>query len=528
MKQIDIQIPVQNRNQQCIGDASALDFQLFSSTKSNGLHRSITTFANEPKKFRGSNIFLNQNFGKAPPGQSRSPGVGSGLFPDHPPDAKKGVILNSFQDLQTREDIPPIPVNRDGLTNSIFDNTIHTKQTFYNTQKLNFYLQLNFTIMKKQILIFVFLALAVFVGVNKSYGQLPRSTKVVDPLSCTTNATFLNPVAGVPFVYSMDGTTGPEQVSQWQWFATKDPNIMTASGTFTTNKLTVSPGQLLDASANYNNGLGASASVTITWTPEILSNTQYQGTPSISAFPSPTFVVGYGQGVNCADNIKIYEINPMKNFIVDIAPIVPGTLTSTATWGGTVSSCVASVVSATYTAGNLVMDYGVNTLYFEIGAANFVKNFHPTLSLISGLTAPQSAVVTLFPTLADAVAGTNATGTTTWSGGAATWDTGKEFAASNSADVANGVSLFVKVVITNSTFESLAAQPFVLAVDARDNDNTGIWDMEDDDCVTASATNAADQIDQATHVVTPRPTIIGANVPDANTTDPNNLVPKNP
>ena len=32
------------------------------------------------------NIFLIQNNGKAPPGRSRSPGVGNSLFPDHPPD----------------------------------------------------------------------------------------------------------------------------------------------------------------------------------------------------------------------------------------------------------------------------------------------------------------------------------------------------------------------------------------------------------------------------------------------------------
>jgi len=32
------------------------------------------------------NIFLIQNKGKGPPGRQRSPGVGDGLFPDHPPD----------------------------------------------------------------------------------------------------------------------------------------------------------------------------------------------------------------------------------------------------------------------------------------------------------------------------------------------------------------------------------------------------------------------------------------------------------
>ena len=516
------QIYMQSKTPRNIKDVYSGNDQLNFNPKTNRMKSSIASTGDEGKRKAiertdNLNIFPNQNLGKGPPGRSRSPGVGHGLFPDHPPDG------------EADRDASPLSFGREGPgVSQKRIHFIHTEQTFYNTQILNFnFLQtLNFTIMKKQILIFVFLALAVFAGVNKSYGQLPRSTKVVTPLSCSATATFLNPVAGVPYVYSMDGTTGADQVSQWQWFATKDPNFMTASGTFTANKLTVSPSQLLNASANYNNGLGASASVTITWTPELLSNTLYQGSPSTTVFPSPTFVVGYGKGTNCADNIKVYEINPTKNFVVNIAPIDPGTLTSTATWGGTVTSCVASVVSATYNAGNLVMDYGVNTLYFEIGAANFVKNFEPTLQLMSGLSGVQTAVVTLFPTMADAVAGTNATGTVTWSTGAAAWDVGHTFAAASAADVANGVSVFVKVVITNSSFESLVANPFVLAVDARDNDNTGIWDMEDADCTTV--TNVPDQVDQATHVVNPRPTIIGANVPDANVTPPNNLIPKLP
>ncbi len=66
----------------------------------------------------------------------------------------------------------------------------------------------------------------------------------------------------------------------------------------------------------------------------------------------------------------------------------------------------------------------------------------------------------------------------------------------NSADAATGsFSLYSKVVIVNNTEESLTTSPFVLAVDALDNDETGITDMEDLDC-GCSPSDLADQIDR--------------------------------
>jgi hypothetical protein len=378
--------------------------------------------------------------------------------------------------------------------------------------------------MKKQILILALLVVAMFAGTMKSFGQLGPSSQALPPLSCAANANFLHPVAGVPYTYQMNGTSGDEDVSQWNWFATKNPAFIT-SGVLASDSLKVGvTGQLLGASANYGETSNLD-NVQITWSPEILSNTDYQGTPSTTAFPSPTFVVGYGQGANCADNIKVYEINPIINFTIDIANINPETY-KTMTWDKDTAQCVDIVQNATYTGTNLVMDYGTNTLYFEVAAANFVKNFTPYFTLVSGLSGVQSAVVTLHATLAEAQAGTGSLGTTNWTSASTNWDTGIQFSATDPTDVASGVSFFVKVVITNSTFESLAANPFVIAVDARENDNAGIWDMEDADCTTLA--DAADQIDRATHIVQPRPTITGANVPDTNPADPNDIVPKNP
>lgn len=378
--------------------------------------------------------------------------------------------------------------------------------------------------MKKQIFLSM---LAFMVSLTVAWAQPYQlspsitTTQPITPLSCVANSNFLHPVAGQSYNYEMTGTG----TSQWTWFATKNPAFITA-GVLASDSLKEGVvGQIIAASDNYGKS-SATNSVNITWSPEILANTLYQGTPSTTVFPSPTFVVGYATGTACADNIKVYEINPIRNFTVDIANIDPAT-EATLGWGIPTEQCVDKTQGATYTAGNLLMDYGKDTLYFEVAAANFVKNWTPIFQVMGGLTSPQTADITLHSSLANAKAGTLIAPTATATIPVGTpWATGLQFTATDAAQVATGVSLFVRVIITNSTFESLAAQTFVLAVDARDNDNTGIWDMEDDDCTTLA--DAADQIDRAEHTINPRPTITGANVPDSNTADPNNIVPKNP
>ena len=137
MKQIYIQNTVQNPKG--IVDASYGSFQMNSRLKPLGInaqnHLSKRRGRGEALKFGGSNIFLNQNFGKAPPGRSRSPGVGDGLFPDHPPDGEKD------------QNASPLSSKREGsgVSQNRF-HFIHTEQKFYNTQIQNFnYLQtLNF------------------------------------------------------------------------------------------------------------------------------------------------------------------------------------------------------------------------------------------------------------------------------------------------------------------------------------------------------------------------------------------------
>jgi hypothetical protein len=386
--------------------------------------------------------------------------------------------------------------------------------------------------------------------------NLGASTNPVDPLNCAdpSDPGFvsqpLHPFAGVPYNYVM--TNGAGEVSKnWTWWATKNPEFIKITPPATTpdfnlaTQLTVTANDLVATSAspvygvdNRGGALGANT-VSITWSALTLASTEYQGDVTAAGTPSdpsPTFVVGYSEGLNCADNIEVFEINPMPNFTIDIASIDTSLATPTLAWDAPAEQCVDVIQSATYNNANkeLTMDYGKNNFYFEIAAANFNTSWNPVFTIVSGLELGQQAIITLYPTYAAATAG----GATTITGGTSPvltaanlgvgngWDPDINFDATVPANSVNGVSVFARVTVYNGTWESLDVNPFVLAVDAQDFNGAGIWDMEDDDC--SALTDAADQIDQATHNINPRPTLEmnGGAMNEGNGTDPDDVINK--
>lgn len=386
--------------------------------------------------------------------------------------------------------------------------------------------------MKKQILIVTVFIAAILANVNIAFGQLSPgvtdptgANQPIVPLTCLSGSEPLHPYPGVSYTYALDGTAGEETAANWTWWATKDPGFVTAEGTFNIGSLlTVASGDLVAVSADYGNdnsgGTNGTPSVDITWSANILAATEYQGDPAAAgtpADPSPTFVVGYAEGNNCADNIQVFEINPSPNFTIDIAAIDTAT-GNTMPWDDvTIEQCVDDVQSATYntTSKELDMDYGHNVIYFEVAAANFVTDWTPTFQIVSGLAGDQTAVISMHASLADAQSNSSPLFTSSAIGASGmntAIPTSTHLTATDPADVAIGVSVFVRVYIDNNTEESLTSSPFVLAVDAQDETETGIWDMEDDDCT--SLTDAADQIDQGTITITPRPQLDDATTPE--------------
>lgn len=378
----------------------------------------------------------------------------------------------------------------------------------------------------------MFTVAMIFAGTNNVFGQLlpgVTSTTPITPLACIATSEPLHPFPGVPYIYSLDGDNGAEIAASYTWWATKDINFVSAAVTVATMAGTNFAGRLVGPDViNLSTTYGAttpaatagSNQVSITWSADILAGTDYQGTPGPG---TSTFVVGYSEGENCADNIQVYEINPMPNFTIDIAAINPADNATTLPWDDVSGElCVDDVQSAVYntTTKEIDMDYGTNTFYYEVAAANFVLDWTPTFRIISGLRTTQTAVISIYSTLADATGA----GVALWSSAPlAVGDmgtditTGTSLTALTPADAATGVSVYVKVVVDNNTEESLTDNLFELAVDAQDNNETGIWDMEDADC--ALLADAADQVDRATITVTPRPQL------DHNTIDTNPLAP---
>ena len=352
--------------------------------------------------------------------------------------------------------------------------------------------------MKKQIL---FLMMALFASVTVAWGQNAQHVSNPDATSCVSDA--LHPVAGKPYAYQADvnpiGGT-------FTWWATKDPTFINGAGIATSlaTRLTTTT-QLLSTSGNYAAAtVGAPGSiVTITWSDAVLSTTRYRATPSATptiASPSPTFIAVHYTGAPvvgaCADNIKVFELDPINQFTVDVKNL--NAAWASQAYAATVSSCSADVASATYTAGNMVFNYGVNYLYYEVVAANFSAEWKPTFA-VTAKGATQSVTIEW----------TDQNLTTTPPTGSTTWYSATTSVTTTAVDTSNGVSIFVRLTVQNNNYENNATlhasgTNITLAVDGQNS--VGIWDVVNS-LTACTQTINADQNDLATHVLLPRPAI---------------------
>lgn len=368
-------------------------------------------------------------------------------------------------------------------------------------------------IMKKQIFIVSLFVLALLAGTNKSFGQ------VLSPSTFGTTPNTLqncvgdpqHPKAGNSYTYEFDATAfgagGP--ATGFRFWATKDPNFISTIPTVTNQStaLTTASGDLLATSTNYNPGTDdATSSVDITWSPDILARTDYQqghiGTPGTTAAPTSTFVVGWATN-GCTDNIKVWEIDPSPSFTVDIKNIVKATETPVTNYGDATNQCVDLTRAAKYNTTNFGVDYnyGKDTLYYEVIASNFVTSWKPTF-FITGLDGSiQTANITLANSLSAMKAGTTIESGDITSGSYA----GSNALTSSVANTTGGVSLIVRVIISNNNYETLNQESIALSVAGEDAIG---FDIDDDATCTVptTATDAADD-DVATRTIDPRPTL---------------------
>lgn len=363
--------------------------------------------------------------------------------------------------------------------------------------------------MKKQILTLTLFVLAIFAGNYSVFGQA-KTWSTPQTITCTDDA--LHPIAGKQYTYEAVGTPAG---GSWRFWATKDPNFITDnSGTpvFNTGTaLDVTSGELSYASDDYNIEIGVSdpnensdGSIQLTWSSTILANTTYQ--------TDPTFVVAYYvDAAGCTNNIKVWELDPLNGFVVDIIPMDPENFAASKDkYGETPQTCVDEVESATYSGGTMSYDYGDNYLYYEFIAANFTDYWIPTFDfdLTTNPLGPTQVITSYEYTYATP---------DTWDG-SETWNTLTSGTTqitpdASVTDISLGVSIFVRVKIDHNQYENLAGQTLTMVLDGQNADGT--WDVTNGDCSLPNP-NAADQADVANQEITPRPAVTDTNMPAPN------------
>ena len=205
---------------------------------------------------------------------------------------------------------------------------------------------------------------------------------------------------------------------------------------------------------------------------------------------------------SCSNNMKVYQILPKNAFTVDILNIKSNGLTPLA-YGTTDSQCYADIASAKYDAptSKMVYDYGINKLYFEVVAANFTGSFTPSFKL-SGLKTGQKALVewTVDKTFASGLTalGVEQSATT----GTPLNIAGTAVSPSPTVtDLTKGVSIYIRVTVTNGLYEGLTDDKVVLAVEAVNINNEP--DIDNATCAAPASTYE----DTAEQTLNMRPTL---------------------
>jgi hypothetical protein len=308
--------------------------------------------------------------------------------------------------------------------------------------------------MKKQIFLLV---LALFAALNSVIAQ-PLAVPGTKPrsLSCATDDP-LNPIAGNSYDYSaLIGPTGGTAY----WYATQSTTFTTA-GVRAATEIPADGVVIASGATNYRTGTTSPTSPSttkVTWTAN--------GLAGIDA-THPMFMVVEYSGPTCANNIKVMQIIPAKSaFTVDITNMTHGATPTSLGYDIPDNQCFANIVSAKYNAGKIDIDYGINILYFEVIGANFDGSYKPTLKL-TGLQGAQTAAID-------------------WGVNIGTYDqalvadqphtsgtiTSSQFTVlTNAPSTSDGVSIYVRVTVSNHGFEGTNDETITLAAEAVDSAN---------------------------------------------------------
>jgi len=307
--------------------------------------------------------------------------------------------------------------------------------------------------MKKQILILIVGFLAI--SISTIYGQAVHG---IDPIPVTCANGPLTPIAGRPYDYT--AVINPVAGMAY-WYATNSTTF-TNGGVRVASEIPADGVKIAAGATNYRNLAAAPASPTqtqVTWTTAGLAGVGYP------APATPLFMVIEYAGPTCANNMKVMKIQPVNAFTLDITNI-EDVSNVTLGYGVAENQCVDKVRSSVYDAAedNITIDYGADTLFFEVIAANFTGAYTTTFQLdgVQGTQTFDLAWGYVKGTYDQAVVAGQASGIyTSPAVTVTTSETNTEF----------GVSIYARVIVQNHGFETLADTPITLAVEGFDASN---------------------------------------------------------
>lgn len=290
---------------------------------------------------------------------------------------------------------------------------------------INHYLKI--LVMKNQVL---FVVMAVLTSANITYGQ-----------ACATGP--LRPSATVPYTYAVNisAVNGYNDTGNFNWYVTTDLNIITgaeipASGSVITVGTGLTYGK--------TNLAAGQKSIILSWSAEAVA---------LSVTNPYYLVVKYGQNnTSCnASNMKVWKISPINTFLLAIEAVDNGGAASSGIY------CPADITNAVITGDHVAFTYGENTFYSKVSASNITGEWTPSLR-IPTLSAGQ--------TIKELGWSTTIAGTYTAFTGAAN-STGGDFTSPDKAmATANGsLPIFIKLVISNGTWEGIADQTIAIGID---------------------------------------------------------------
>jgi hypothetical protein len=316
--------------------------------------------------------------------------------------------------------------------------------------------------MKKQLVILLMVFFAI--GLTSAFGQLaPR------PITCLSSDA-LHPVAGTPYSYTVNVPTPPGDKT-YTWLVTQDQTFVT-SGNLVATPQVVGGSILAAASGWYNTPTLDAVTISLTW-------------QSFAYNPAnPVFVVIFVKNTTAScvsQNVKVYKIEPNNAFTLDIANQNAARVTQ-AGYGTNIDRCISDIVSSTYDATSpegIINDYGADTLYYEVVAANWSEAWNPSVQLTN--IDPLEHVTVEWTKDATYAGGFNAmAGATNGTGGTPTVYTSATNVTPTSGTFvgATGESIYIRVILDHSnltdvSWEGLTDQVIALAVDGVTVPTTG-------------------------------------------------------